>query len=69
MRLAADPELRRRMGAAGRRLVEEHFNLNRWAPRFAALVRAAGVRAHLYPNAAWGITSVFPAGTQVYVVR
>jgi glycosyltransferase involved in cell wall biosynthesis len=37
-RLAADPALRRRMGLAGRRLVERRFGVDRWAPRFAELV-------------------------------
>jgi hypothetical protein len=37
-RLAADPDLRRRMGAAGRRMVETHYSVDRWAPEFAALV-------------------------------
>ena len=33
-----DPGLRERMGAAGRRLVEQQFSVSRWAPRFARLV-------------------------------
>ena len=37
-RLARDPDLRRRMGAAGRRLVEKHYSVERWAPEFAALI-------------------------------
>ncbi|MBN1589695.1 MAG: glycosyltransferase family 4 protein [Pirellulales bacterium] len=37
-RLAADPALRRRMGAEGRRLVERRFSVERWAPCFAELV-------------------------------
>jgi len=37
-RLAHDPPLRRRMGSAGRRLVERRFSVARWAPRFAAVV-------------------------------
>ena len=37
-RLAADPPLRRRLGAAGRRLIEERFNVDNWAPKFARLV-------------------------------
>ncbi len=37
-RLANDPALRRRMGAAGRRLVESDYSVDRWAPVFAELV-------------------------------
>ena len=37
-RLARDPALRRRMGAAGRRLVETEYSVDRWAPAFADLV-------------------------------
>lgn len=39
-RLASDPGLRSRMGAAGRRMVEEHFAVDRWGPRFARIVKA-----------------------------
>ena len=37
-RLASNPRLRQEMGMRGRRLVEEHFGVERWAPRFARLV-------------------------------
>jgi glycosyltransferase involved in cell wall biosynthesis len=37
-RLAADPALRRRMGLAGRRLVERRFSVDVWGPRFAELI-------------------------------
>ncbi len=41
--LAADPQLRRTMGAAGRRLVEEQYSVARWGPEFSEVVyRAAG---------------------------
>ena len=39
-RLAADPELRSRMGAAGRRVVEQHYAVDRWGPRFARIIKA-----------------------------
>ena len=39
-RLAADPELRRQMGAAGRRLVIERHGVAGWAPKFAGVVDA-----------------------------
>ncbi len=39
-RLAEDPALRRKMGAAGRQMVEERYSVDVWAPRFAGLVRA-----------------------------
>ncbi|MGD0896832.1 MAG: glycosyltransferase family 4 protein [Thermoguttaceae bacterium] len=38
-RLARDPDLRRRMGAAGRERLQREFSVQRWAPRLAALVR------------------------------
>lgn len=43
-RLAADPELRRAMGQAGRRKVLEHFDLSRNAARLAGLIAAADPR-------------------------
>jgi glycosyltransferase involved in cell wall biosynthesis len=44
-RLAADPQLRRELGAAGRRLVEEQYSVAGWAPRFAEVIEhvAGGV--------------------------
>ncbi|KAA0678281.1 glycosyltransferase [Roseomonas genomospecies 6] len=40
-RLAADPDLRRRLGAAGRAKVERHYSLEGTAPRLIELLRAA----------------------------
>jgi glycosyltransferase involved in cell wall biosynthesis len=40
-RLIADPELRTRMGRAGRQTVEEHYSMQRCAVRFADVVREA----------------------------
>jgi glycosyltransferase involved in cell wall biosynthesis len=37
-RLAADPLLRRRMGTAGRRLVEQRYSVADWGPRLAELI-------------------------------
>lgn len=37
-RLAADPQLRRKMGAAGRRLVEQRYSVAGWGPRFAEVI-------------------------------
>ncbi len=37
-KLAASPELRNKMGAAGRRLVERKYSVSRWAPEFADIV-------------------------------
>jgi glycosyltransferase involved in cell wall biosynthesis len=37
-RLAADPQLRREMGAAGRRLVEQQYSVAGWGPRFAEVI-------------------------------
>jgi len=39
-RLASDPELRRTMGAAGRRLVEQQYSVSAWGPRLAEVVAA-----------------------------
>ncbi|MFC1597495.1 glycosyltransferase family 4 protein [Planctomycetota bacterium] len=44
-RLAADPALRRQMGTAARRLVEEQFSVARWGPEFADVVARAKHRA------------------------
>ena len=38
--LLADAELRRRMGAAGRKKVEEHYSLQVWGPRVAQVLRS-----------------------------
>lgn len=37
--LLADAELRRRMGAAGRKKVEDHYSLQVWGPRVAQMLR------------------------------
>jgi glycosyltransferase involved in cell wall biosynthesis len=42
--LRADPELRRRMGAHGRALVEAKYCARVAAPRLADLLRAAGAK-------------------------
>jgi len=39
-RLANDPELRRRMGAAGRKRVEEQYSVDAWGPRWAGMIEA-----------------------------
>lgn len=38
--LLADAELRRSMGAAGRKKVEEHYSLQVWGPRVAQMLRS-----------------------------
>lgn len=37
--LLSDADMRRRMGAAGRRKVEEHYSLQVWGPRVAQMLR------------------------------
>ncbi|MBN8628251.1 MAG: glycosyltransferase, partial [Planctomycetes bacterium] len=37
-RLAGDPQLRQRMGTAGRKAVEARFSVDGWAPRLAELI-------------------------------
>ncbi len=39
--LAGDPDLRARMGEAGRRRVEEEFSPDRWLPTIAAILRGS----------------------------
>ena len=47
VQLARDPELRNRLGAAGRRRVEADFSTARWAPVLAAAIRGEPVaRSH-----------------------
>ena len=38
-RLAASPSLRHRMGAVARRTVESQYNVRRWGPKVAKLLR------------------------------
>ena len=39
-KLLNDPALRRRMGAAGRKKVEEQYSLQVWGPRVAQMLRS-----------------------------
>lgn len=41
-RLANDPKLRQKMGAAGRDFVQQHYSIQRWADDFSALVDCYG---------------------------
>jgi hypothetical protein len=45
--LLRDPELRRRMGAEGRRKVEAHYSLKVWAPRVAKMLADVAERGRL----------------------
>lgn len=44
--LLADTELRHRMGAAGRRKVEEQYSLQVWGPRVAQMLRSVADEGH-----------------------
>lgn len=41
-RLANDPDLRTRLGRAGREFVEQHYSVERWASEFAAMIDRLG---------------------------
>ncbi|OYV28743.1 MAG: hypothetical protein B7Z81_15540, partial [Acidocella sp. 20-61-6] len=43
--LLSDPELRRRMGGAGRQKVEEKYSLQVWGPKVAGMLREVAERA------------------------
>lgn len=43
-RLLSDPDLRRRMGAAGRQKVERSYSLQVWGPRTATWLRGAAIQ-------------------------
>ncbi|HUT12839.1 MAG TPA: glycosyltransferase family 4 protein [Thermoguttaceae bacterium] len=49
-RLAADPELRRTMGAAGRRLIERQYSVSDWGPRLAEVVAAVASDERTLPE-------------------
>jgi len=55
-RLAVDPALRRRMGAAARRYVRRHFSVDAWAGRFAALIESVA-RGRAHPPGTEPVTS------------
>ncbi len=58
LRLACDPQLRRRMGAQARRLVARHWSIQRWGPVWAELIQqAAAGPARNAPVAGLSISS------------
>ena len=57
-RLAANPALRRRMGSAGRRLVQQRYSVAGWGPKFARVVRA--VASGGGPHGSWGSVTEIP---------
>lgn len=59
-RLAADPELRRRMGSAGRRLVQQRYSVAGWGPKFAKVVHA--VASGRGPRGSWESVAEIPTG-------
>jgi len=56
-RLAADPGLRNRMGAAARQRVVEHYSVRHWGPRLAAILDPAARPVPLDPRS---ITAIGP---------
>jgi glycosyltransferase involved in cell wall biosynthesis len=51
-RLAANPDLRRKMGAAGRKIVEDCYSVKVWSPRIAGLIHdAASAQKAMRPAA------------------
>lgn len=57
-RLAADPALRRTMGAAGRHFVERHYSVAAWSGRFVDLVRLGADAAAALPQPPLGLEHV-----------
>ena len=52
-RLAGDPDLRRRMGAAARQRIQQYYSVDTWGPRLAALIeQAVGAVPQSYRKAA-----------------
>ena len=59
-RLASDPGLRSRMGAAGRRIVEQNFAVDTWGPRFARIIKGVVQPPVAFPRVGEGETVVPP---------
>ncbi|MGD0899906.1 MAG: glycosyltransferase [Thermoguttaceae bacterium] len=57
-RLAADPALRNQMGAAARQRVVEHYSVQHWGPRLAAILAPIALRSPHTPCAESGTRSV-----------
>ena len=51
-RLAENPALRRQMGMAGRKIVEERYSVDVWSPRFASLIHDAASHVKMTRSAA-----------------
>ena len=59
--LASDPELRHKLGSAGRRLVEEKYSVARWEEQFAAAIMGKDKLPNPGPSSSSAVSVKRPA--------